>query len=216
MSSDPATGVCGLILAAGRGRRFGGDKLLATHDDGTSVIQRVIENMRPVVPNCLCVVRSGDQRLQEHLESLKANWISIDSADLGMSQSLIAGVNYFSQAQAWLIGLGDMPYVTADTYQLICQRYVRDQAQQQAQAGQTPCDLPCIVVPEFQCEPDRWRCGNPVLFSHHFLPELQNLTGDVGGKSIIAATPERVQRLPVQDPGILRDIDVPQDLRPTA
>lgn len=54
--------------------------------------------------------------------------------------------------------------------------------------------------------------GHPVGFSQAFGAELAALTGDGGAKSLIQVYRERVRLVDCADPGVLRDIDAPEDL----
>lgn len=203
------TTVAGIILAAGRGRRFGGDKLLARLNDEISVIEYTVKAVSGSVSDYICVVRSEDEPLQQHLTERNIPWIIAPAADEGMSQSLIAGIENFPEAGGWMVCLGDMPYVNPETYELMCQRFI----EQQTESGS-----PCILVPVVtSIETSKGRgCekrGNPVLFSHHFLNELRQLKGDTGGKNILAAHPNRVVAVAVDDLGVLADIDVPRDIK---
>ena len=47
-----------------------------------------------------------------------------------------------------------------------------------------------------------------------FRRELEALVGDEGARKIVAANEENLRKIPVGDPGVLRDIDTPQDLVP--
>ena len=64
--------------------------------------------------------------------------------------------------------------------------------------------LACIVVPELDGS-----AGHPVGFSREFFAELIALQGDRGARSVIDAHPDAVQRVAVDDPGVLTDIDQP-------
>ena len=62
---------------------------------------------------------------------------------------------------------------------------------------------------------ERTHCdSNPVLFDRVTFPQLQELTGDVGGRPVLTAyaRADRVERVAVNEPGVLLDIDSPQDL----
>jgi len=39
------------------------------------------------------------------------------------------------------------------------------------------------------------------------------LAGDLGARSVVAAHPDRVKLLPVEDAGVIADIDTPDDLQ---
>jgi molybdenum cofactor cytidylyltransferase len=50
------------------------------------------------------------------------------------------------------------------------------------------------------------------LFDKHYFPELMSLSGDQGAKRVIQAHPNEVFEVEVLDPGVIRDIDTPDDL----
>jgi molybdenum cofactor cytidylyltransferase len=66
-----------------------------------------------------------------------------------------------------------------------------------------------LVAPYF-----RARRGHPVGIAAKFRGELEALKGDEGARQIIAANPQALRKIPVGDPGVLRDIDTPGDLAP--
>jgi molybdenum cofactor cytidylyltransferase len=57
------------------------------------------------------------------------------------------------------------------------------------------------------------RRGNPVLLARSLFADIMLLTGDQGARAILSAIPDQVAELPVEDPGILRDVDRPDALR---
>ena len=113
----------------------------------------------------------------------------------GMGASLACGVraaNAAGGADAYLVALADMPFIRSSTIAA-----VRD-----ALAAGAP-----LVAPFF-----RARRGHPVGIAAKFNKELEALQGDEGARKIIAAHEESLRKIPVGDPGVLRDIDTPGDL----
>jgi molybdenum cofactor cytidylyltransferase len=55
------------------------------------------------------------------------------------------------------------------------------------------------------------RRGHPVGFTRMLYPELIQLQGDSGGKSLLNRYKSNVVEIECQDPGIYCDIDTPQD-----
>lgn len=202
--------IAGVILAAGRGRRFGGDKLLARLPGGATVIAQTARRMAAAVTDYVCVVRADDQPLQQHLQQLQIPWIVAPEADAGMSQSLIAGIRHCSDADAWLIGLGDMPYVEPETCQQLCQRWQQQSREVEDERGWIV--IPAVADGTAGDGVPHLRRGNPVLFGRQWGPALNRLSGDVGGKAVIAANPGQVLLVRVTDRNILRDIDTPEDI----
>ena len=54
--------------------------------------------------------------------------------------------------------------------------------------------------------------GHPVRFPADLLPDLARLSGDSGGRDVVRANAARLLRLDVNDDGVLRDVDKPDDL----
>jgi molybdenum cofactor cytidylyltransferase len=66
-----------------------------------------------------------------------------------------------------------------------------------------------IAAPYF-----RARRGHPVGFAGRLSSALAALAGDDGAKSVLDAHAAQLVKVPVGDPGALRDIDKPSDLSP--
>lgn len=191
--------VMGILLTAGRGRRFDPsgvqNKLLQPLPDGPHaglpVAVAAAKNMLAALPRVLAVVRPDDAQLARQLGELGCEVRVCHDADTGMAASLTFAIEHARGAPGWLIALGDMPYVEAAT---IC-------ALSQAIAAGAQ-----IAVPVWQ-----GRRGNPVAFGAVHLPLLLALDGDQGARSIVQS--HAVREVPVDDSGIVRDIDTPGDLQ---
>ena len=60
--------IVGVLLAAGSGSRFGGDKLLHPLEDGVAIAAHAARNLIAVLPDVVAVVRWGDFPLYDLLE----------------------------------------------------------------------------------------------------------------------------------------------------
>ncbi|TFW23871.1 nucleotidyltransferase family protein [Duganella callida] len=184
----------GILLAAGRGRRFDPsgvqNKLLQTVDGGDAVVVASARNMLAALPRVLAVVRPGDDKVAALLGALGCEVRVCPDADLGMAESLITAIDYSRQAEGWVIALGDMPYVSPRTI-LALAATIEQGAH--------------IAAPMYE-----GRRGNPVAFSPYHLPLLLALEGDQGARAILKSHP--VREVVVDDAGVVRDIDTPGDL----
>lgn len=112
----------------------------------------------------------------------------------GMSSSIRTGLRAASpEAEAFLIVLGDQPFVTSSTLNTLIARQEATRAR--------------ILVPTY-----RGVRGNPVLLHRSLAPEVDALTGDVGCRGVVAGHGDEVVEVPVDDPGVLVDVDTPDDL----
>ena len=180
-----------LLLAAGSGRRFGSQKLLAKLPDGRSVIAAAVENLAGCSDRIVAVV-GADDALANTLRALGCKVVQNPRADEGMGTSIAAGIAASVESDGWLIALGDMPYVNSQTVAAV-------------KATMRPGG---IVVP--QCA---GRNGHPVGFGSAYREELLALLGDTGARLLLDRHAQTVVHVPVLDEGILRDIDLPSDIR---
>lgn len=229
------TGPIGVILlAAGRGRRFGSDKRAALLPDGRPLLAHTLDRYQSVFDAIVLVLRADDPIPAFVSKALLHDTVTVvrcPDADLGMGHSLATGAAHAVQA-GWggaFVALGDMPWVRVDTL-----RALRATLSARANA-----DAPVIVQPELappgliqgaSTQPlpsERARAedgqrdsmpasgalpGHPVGFSAVLLPELATLRGDAGARRVVAVHASSVVRVPVADPGVLADLDRPDQL----
>jgi molybdenum cofactor cytidylyltransferase len=185
--------ISGILLAAGAARRFGGGKLSQSLPDGIPVGIAALRNLQSALQHVLVVLRPGDDVLAALYASAEARIIVCDDAALGMGHSLAAAIAHESEATGWVVALADMPYVMPSTIRAVADLVSEGKG----------IVLPCLGAER----------GHPVGFHRVFRDELVALKGDSGARSVIQAHPNAVRRLPVNDPGILQDIDTLEDLR---
>lgn len=185
--------IAGILLAAGRGTRFGSHKLLHPLADGTPMVLASLRALIPAGDQTYVVVRPQDTALIELLTSQAVTLVPCDNADEGMGASLACGIRAASAAQGWVVALADMPFIQASTMRLVAD----------ALRNGAP-----VVAPS--CQGQR---GHPVGFAAEFFPALSTLSGDIGAKPVVEAERARLQLVACDDPAVLRDIDVPHDLQ---
>lgn len=184
----------GILLAAGRGRRFdpagGRNKLLERLPAGDVVVVASARRLLACLPRVIAVVPPGDGGVRAALLALGCEVSVCPDADTGMGASLAHAIRHSLPAEGWLVALGDMPFVAQSTLEALVEAV-------QAGAG--------IAVPVHG-----GRRGNPVAFGACHRDALLAMAGDQGARRLLQAHP--VHEVPVADPGILRDIDTPSDL----
>lgn len=184
--------IVGILLCAGSGTRFGGDKLLARLPDGRSLGEAACAALRPAVSELVAVLRAHDVRLTQILRDAGARVVECIQAERGMGASLACGVRSAREADGWLIALGDMPWIRASTGIAVAAALAEGSA---------------VVVPHY-----RGAAGHPVGFARAYYPALAGLDGDRGARDVVRAAGNAVRRLECDDAGILRDVDERQDI----
>lgn len=187
--------VAAVVLAAGQSRRMGSADKMLMEVGGMSMVRRVIETAVASGLDPVVVVTGPDRsEVWESLEDLDDSLIERvinPRADLGMSGSVTVGVNALKSRKmaAAVILLGDMPLVRSDTIRALVSAY-------EPGAGVSAC------VPEYG-----GRRGNPVLWGAGRFDDLLRLSGDAGARSLLRRLDAEVREVPVEDSGILVDVD---------
>ena len=191
--------IVGILLAAGRGSRFGGDKLLAPLvtpapdvPAGTAVGVASAMHLGQALSEAVAVLRPGHADLVAGMRSAGLSIVECPNADEGMGATLSCGVSATPDADGWVVALADMPWIRPVTIAAV------------AAALAAGAD---IVAPVH-----RGRRGHPVGFARRHRDALIASSGDAGARELIAASRDTVILLEVDDPGALRDVDVPGDL----
>lgn len=191
----PSPRVIALIMAAGRARRFGSDKRLARLPGGEMLLAATLAGARHAFAERFLVIGRHDEPGRRLAGAAGIGSLIAPRADLGLGFSLADATSELLRrapdAAALAVVLGDMPSVAEPTYARL--------------AGAA---APGRIVRPYH----RGRPGHPVLFGRTFWPALSRLRGPEGGRELIAAHHSALCSIEVDDPGILLDVDRPEDL----
>lgn len=184
-----------IVLAAGEGKRLGMIKPLVLID-GEPALIRVIRTIRKAgVEKIIVVLGHAAETVQAQVDFTGCRVVLNPRYETGMAGSLIRGIESVAPAaEGVLIFHADMPTVRAETIRAVIQ-----QAKQGAR----------IAAPIYEAQR-----GFPVFLHRSCFQELMpTLTGDVGARRYISKHAEELVLVEVDDPGAIRDIDRPEDLR---
>lgn len=196
--------IAAVVLAAGRSRRMGGVNKLLADVGGEPMVVGTLRHVlasraRPVV----VVTGFEAERITGALDAagLTADVTLAHNSDYvaGLSTSLRRGLAALpADTDGTLICLADMPNVGPE----ILDRLI---------AAFDSSSPRTITIPTWKA-----RRGNPVLLARFLFRDIQSLTGDTGARALMAARPEIVREVPLDDlsagGAILQDIDTTEAL----
>lgn len=187
-----------ILLAAGKGSRFGANKLLADFRGkplwtyGYAVLKEAAETV--------CGRVKVVSRYPEILAEAGEDGVFSPESENGLSFSVRAGVSACGALDAGeklLFLAADMPFLTVETVKkLLAVSLASDEND---------------LLPLAACTFDGKETGNPVVFSALLREKLLSLTGDRGGKAILRDCPDRVAKMLCSEKE-LTDVDRPSDL----
>jgi molybdenum cofactor cytidylyltransferase len=187
--------ISAIVLAAGESRRMGETKQLLEWR-GSTILGCVLDNLlASPVDEILLVVGYEAERILEMTANPRIKAVFNPDFRQGMSTSLRSGLTAMDvRAEAFLIALADQPGIPPGVVQDLIDHYRESYPEKK------------IVAPAHL-----GRRGHPVLFSGDYLDEFLGLTGDVGGREILARHPEEVLLVEAGTDAVLLDVDTPED-----
>ena len=190
--------VRGILLCAGASTRFGAPKLLAMARDPATrrelpVAVLAARHLLEACERTLAVVRPGDAALREALEPTGCTILESVRSAAGMGESLADAIAHARDADAWIVALGDMPFISPRTIALV----------------RAQLEIGALIAAPVDASGMR---GHPVGFGSTLRDALLALTGDSGARLVVSHHHGEMVPVPVDDPGIFLDIDTPQQL----
>ncbi|MBQ6376164.1 MAG: nucleotidyltransferase family protein [Lachnospiraceae bacterium] len=204
MNKQPEKTVGCIVMASGKGERFGENKLLARLA-GREMLLYVIDAVRTAAFSEILVVT----RHSEVREIVRDAYGPADGCPPvrcvlypggPQSETVKRGLSEMLSYDACLFAAGDQPLLRQESVSRMVETYRRRSAQEN---GPDPvCRL------SFEGKP-----GNPVLFPARYYPRLMEIRGDRGGGQILKDGTIPVVCIEAEDPMELMDVDRKEDLQ---
>ena len=204
MTGGSAPRVAALVLAAGHSTRMGAANKLLAEIEGRPLVAWVVETALASEAASVVVVTGHEHAKVERalaVQIAEPRVMLVHNAEhrAGLSTSLRRGLAALPEdADGVVVCLADMPGVPAAAIDRLI-------------AAFDPLEGRAICLPTWG-----GRRGNPVLIARRLFPDMRKITGDVGARALIAAHPEAVGEVAMDDlPGgraVLQDVDTPEAL----
>ncbi len=181
-----------LIPAAGASSRMAGrDKLAEPVGTGTALFRAA---RTALATGCrVMVTLAGPYAAARRaaLSGLPVTILPVPDHHSGLSASLRAGAQAADGAAGLMIHLPDMPDIETTDMTRLLQAFARDPARP-------------VRATDAQGNP-----GHPVIFPARLFPALIGLTGDQGGRAVLAG--QDVRMIPLRGARATTDLDSPSD-----
>ena len=186
--------IAAVVLAAGASSRMGEPKPLVRLGD-RPLLAHVLDGLRRSgVGDTILVLGDSADRVRAELPTEGARVVENPAFRDGMSTSLRKGLAALPpEAAAFFVVLADEPFVRPGTYDALI-------AAREATGAR-------ILVPTYHGVR-----GNPVLLDRSLAPEADTITGDRGCRELHQRHPNDTVEVPVDDPGVLLDLDTPEQV----
>lgn len=184
------TMVAAIVLAAGASSRLGQPKALARLE-GRTHVERIIAALAEAGVDPIRVVVGADRDRIQPAVPPQATVVHNDGWRLGRTGSLKAGLRTVQLDDAFIVWPVDHPLATATTLQALLR----------ASDGS-------VRIPTH-----RGRRGHPTWFAASLREEVLALGDDQPLRDVVHRQARRVREVPVDDPGVLLNLDTPDDLK---
>lgn len=178
-----------VVLAAGKGSRFGGEKLTSAWGQGV-LLDGAMRAALAAPVRSVTVVTGADPNVIDAAMAAGGDRVRLVYAERhadGLSASLRAGIASLDEGDGVFVFLGDMPRIPTSIFPEMVEAL----------------DHGAIAVaPVFH-----GRRGHPVLFSRSMFDEIMTLEGDKGANGLLDALGERLTTVVAPDDGVLFDVD---------
>ena len=184
-----------VVPAAGYSSRMGAFKPLLPFD-GATVIERVITTIREAgIESIRVVVGWQGDRLIPVLERTGVPWVLNPRYAEGMYASIQAGVRSLpAGVEGFFLLPGDMPLVQSATLSRL--------------AGVWNACPGGILYPSYQ-----GKRGHPLLLARLYISEILDEVPAGGLRTLLARHAEDARDIECNDPGLLVDLDTPEEYR---
>ncbi|WP_296575930.1 molybdopterin-binding/glycosyltransferase family 2 protein [Phreatobacter sp.] len=196
VEDSPAPRIAAIVLAAGRSTRMGGPNKLLAEIGGKPLVRHAVEAASGAGPADILVVTGHQEAaVRAALSGLPVRFVHNPDFAAGLSTSLKAGIAALGEAiDGVVVLLGDMPRISPALVARLAAAFAPEEGRH-------------IVVPVAD-----GRRGNPVLWGRRFFPELTRVTGDQGGRAVLAGAPEAIAEVPAEEDDVHLDLDTPDAL----
>jgi molybdenum cofactor cytidylyltransferase len=188
MSNDLKFGC--ILLAAGEGKRFGGNKLLARLN-GMPILEHILKAL-PIEKFADCAIVAADSKILKLADKYDISGVINDKPELKLAHSIRMGIEQMGDIDACMFLVCDQPNLKRETLSDMLDSYVSSS----------------ILSLSFH-----GKRGNPVIFPAFLLEELSNLSLDENGVCVINRHSEILKLYDTSDEAQLVDIDTKHDFR---
>jgi molybdenum cofactor cytidylyltransferase len=180
-----------VILAAGESSRLGYDKLSLPLGEKSVLEHTVSKFLIDSVSEIVIVTGKFVPECRSSIASSKVLWVNNTDYLLGMSSSIRKGIEHIhASADGVFITPADIPLFAESTVRLMMQTFVSSK----------------IIIPTHHR-----RKGHPVLMSRNIAQQCLTIKSEKVLYDVINENQNAVELLPVEDEGIVLDIDTNED-----
>jgi len=190
--------IVAVIAAAGKSERMGRPKLILPLRDRL-VIEHVFDALlQSEIDQSVVVVPPGDELVPELARTRNIAVLRLTEPTSDMRATVVQGLDFVTSASvpnlpdAFLLVLGDQPSISSRVIGAILDMFRRTRQS--------------IIVPTY-----RGKRGHPVLFSWSQVAAIHALPRNRGINYLLHQAGAGVAECPIDDPGVVQDLDTPQD-----
>ena len=185
-----------VVLAAGESRRMGSWLKALLPLRGSTFLEVIVHTMVSAgVDECLVVTGYKHESIRTSVQLAEARFLVNEDWKSGQLSSLQTAVRALSPGSKGMLFIPvDHPLVNIASYRLLIERWQKNRDR--------------MIIPRYE-----GRKGHPAIFPSRLYDPLLHDTLQGGARDLIYREMDSVLFVPVPDPGVIYDIDTPDDYK---
>ncbi|MDI6767819.1 MAG: nucleotidyltransferase family protein [Bacteroidota bacterium] len=191
--------ISGIILAAGSSQRMGTPKALLKIGE-TTFLQYIVETLHSsrIIDNVI-VLGAEAEEIQKTLSWFDGKVAVNNDWQKGQLTSIITGLNNLDMTKTDPEEIHGVMICPVD-HPLLSQAILVDLLQGFWKSKKQ------IIIPTFNS-----KRGHPVIFHRELFDEIRKAALDLGARAVVRNHPDKVFEVAVQEPGVVANIDTPEN-----
>ena len=187
-----------IVLAAGESKRFPGNKLLFEIKDNITIIELLLSSiLASKVDRVIVILGHEAEAVNKKVKNINTSIQTVINPKYkhgGMSSSIRLGMEKALENQAVMITPADIPFIPSEVIDQLIDYYLSHS--------------PLLIIPTYKGQK-----GHPILIDSKLFKHVLKISEEKRGlKEVINTFKEEIKFLPINNQGILYDIDSVSDI----
>lgn len=184
--------ICGIVLAAGEGRRIGTPKAFLKIDN-ISFLETAIKKLNDAGMDEIVVIKKEEYKID--LNNYKIKIVINPEENGSMLSSIFYGIkNHGESVDGYMIYPVDFPFVKTETLKRMLNEFIKNKY--------------AVIIPEYENQN-----GHPIIIPKSIAEKIDDINLEGGLRNVIERSNAEIMKIKVDDKGVIENINYKEDLK---